>query len=388
MANTSQKIPVTIITGFLGSGKTTLIHQIARNANGRRLAIIVNEFGELGMDGEILKGNDCGCEEENILELSNGCLCCTVQEEFLPTMLQLMERKDQIDHIIIETSGLALPKPLVRAFNWPDLKPQITVDAVVTVVDAVGQATGEICDRAKVQEQRLADESLDHESSIEELFEDQLACADLIIMTKSDLIEETQFNEVRTIIQNKVDTNIKIISGVKGDIPVDILLGLNMKSEDFVEEKHSHHEVHHHHHHDHHHHDHKHDHHHEHNHDHGHHHHHDHDHDHHHHHDHDHDETINSLVVEIKAPHTPKQLVKVLGELVAEFEIYRIKGIIHVPNKPMRMIVQGVANRFENYFDRKWKEGEHKATRLVIIGEKLEETTLMNAIENKLTVTA
>ncbi|CAL2105536.1 Protein CobW [Tenacibaculum sp. 190524A02b] len=360
MINTSQKIPVTIITGFLGSGKTTLIHQIAKNANGRRLAIIVNEFGELGMDGEILKGNDCGCEEENILELSNGCLCCTVQEEFLPTMLQLMERKDQIDHIIIETSGLALPKPLVRAFNWPDLKPQITVDAVVTVVDSVGQATGEICDRARVQEQRLADDSLDHESSIEELFEDQLSCADLVIMTKSDLIDEESFIKVREVIQNKIGNQIKIISGVKGDIPVDVLLGLDAKSEDFIEEKHSHHEAHHHHH----------------------------DHDHDHHHDHDHDETINSLVIEVKVPHTPKQLIKALERLVSEFEIYRIKGIIEVPNKPMRMIVQGVASRFENYFDRKWKEGEVRGTRLVIIGEKLEETILIKALEEKLTVTA
>lgn len=356
----TNKIPVTIITGFLGSGKTTLIHQIAKNANGRRLAIIVNEFGELGMDGEILKGNDCGCEEENILELSNGCLCCTVQEEFLPTMLQLMERKDEIDHIIIETSGLALPKPLVRAFNWPDLKPQITVDAVVTVVDSVGQATGEICDRAKVQEQRLADDSLDHESSIEELFEDQLSCADLIIMTKSDLVDEAQFNEVSTIIQKKVGNQIKLISAVKGDIPVDVLLGLDAKSEDFIEEKHSHHEAHHHHH--------------------------DHDHEDHHY-DHDHDETINSLVLAIKARHTPKQLIKVLEELVAEFEIYRIKGIIDVPNKPMRMIVQGVASRFENYFDRKWKEGETRGTRLVIIGEKLVESELEKAIESKLTLT-
>ncbi|NQY05704.1 MAG: cobalamin biosynthesis protein CobW [Flavobacteriaceae bacterium] len=354
-----HKIPVTIITGFLGSGKTTLIHQIAKNSNGRRLAIIVNEFGELGMDGEILKGNNCGCEEENILELSNGCLCCTVQEEFLPTMLQLMERKDQIDHIIIETSGLALPKPLVRAFNWPDLKPQITVDAVVTVVDSVGQATGEICDRVRIQEQRLADDSLDHESSIEELFEDQLSCADLIIMTKSDLIDEVQFNEVNKIIQNKVGNHIKLIAAVKGDIPVDILLGLDAKSEDFIEEKHSHHETHHHHH----------------------------DHDHDHHHDHDHDETINSLVLEVNVPHTPKQLIKALEGLVADFEIYRIKGIIDVPNKPMRMIVQGVASRFENYFDRKWKEGEVRATRLVIIGEKLEENELQKAIENKLAVT-
>ncbi len=357
----TKKIPVTIITGFLGSGKTTLIHQIAKNANGRRLAIIVNEFGELGMDGEILKGNDCGCEEENILELSNGCLCCTVQEEFLPTMLELMERKDQIDHIIIETSGLALPKPLVRAFNWPDLKPQITVDAVVTVVDCVGQATGEICDRERVQAQRLEDDSLDHESSIEELFEDQLSCADLIIMTKSDLIDQAAYEDVNSIIQKKVGAEIKLIQAVKGDISVDVLLGLDAKSEDFIEEKHSHHETHHHHHHDH-------------------------DHDHDHPHDHDHDDTINSVVVGVNVPHQPKDLIRVLEELVAEFEIYRIKGIIHVPNKPMRMIVQGVANRFENYFDRKWKEGELQATRLVIIGEKLEEKTLQEAIENKLTV--
>ena len=363
MAIHTHKIPVTIITGFLGSGKTTLIHQIAKNANGRRLAIIVNEFGELGMDGEILKGNDCGCDEENILELSNGCLCCTVQEEFLPTMLELMERKDQIDHIIIETSGLALPKPLVKAFNWPDLKPQITVDAVVTVVDSVGQATGEICDRARVQAQRLEDDSLDHESSIEELFEDQLSCADLIIMTKSDLIDEEKYKEVSDIIQNKVGSQIKLISAVKGDIPVDVLLGIGAKSEDYIDQKHSHHEAHHHHHHDH-------------------------DHDHDHPHDHDHDETINSIVITVEAPHTPKALIKVLEKMVADFEVYRIKGIIEVPGKPMRMIVQGVANRFENYFDRKWKEGELRATRLVIIGEKLEEASILKYIEAQLTVTA
>lgn len=360
MANT-HKIPVTIITGFLGSGKTTLIHQIAKNTNGRRLAIIVNEFGELGMDGEILKGNDCGCEEENILELSNGCLCCTVQEEFLPTMLELMERKQDIDHIIIETSGLALPKPLVKAFNWPDLKPQITVDAVITVVDCVGQATGEICDREKVQAQRLEDDSLDHESSIEELFEDQLSCADLIIMTKSDLINEAKYKEVSTIIQNKVGKEIKLISAVKGNIPVDVLLGLDAKSEDYIDEKHSHHEAHHHHH--------------------------DHD-DHHHDHDHEHDETINSVVVKVEVPHTPKQLISALEQLVAELEVYRIKGIIHVESKPMRMIVQGVASRFENYFDRKWKDDEERSTRLVVIGEKLDEQKVLKVIEEKLAVTA
>ncbi len=363
MAINTHKVPVTIITGFLGSGKTTLIHQIAKNANGKRLAIIVNEFGELGMDGEILKANDCGCEDENILELSNGCLCCTVQEEFLPTMLQLMERKQDIDHIIIETSGLALPKPLIKAFNWPDLKPQITVDAVITVVDVVGQATGEICDREKVQNQRLEDDSLDHESSIEELFEDQLSCADLIIMTKSDLIDEKAFEEVSAVIQKKVGNQIKLVSAVKGNIPVDILLGIDAKSEDYVNEKHSHHESHHHH-------------------EHG------HSHEEGHHHDHEHDETINSIVITVATPHTPKELIKALEQLVAEFEIYRIKGIINVPGKPMRMIVQGVANRFENYFDRKWNENELKATRLVVIGEKLDESKILKALEEKLSVTA
>ncbi|KZS40589.1 cobalamin biosynthesis protein CobW [Aquimarina aggregata] len=358
MALNTHKIPVTIITGFLGSGKTTLIHNIAKNANGKRLAIIVNEFGELGMDGEILKGNDCGCEEENILELSNGCLCCTVQEEFLPTMLQLMERKKDIDHIIVETSGLALPKPLLKAFNWPDLKPQITVDAVITVVDCVGQATGEICDRDKVQSQRLDDENLDHESSIEELFEDQLSCADLIIMTKSDLINEEQYIQVRDVIQNRVGDNIKLISAVKGNIPTEVLLGIDAKAEDHVDSKHSHHEAHHHH---------------------------DHEHGHDHHHDHEHDEKINSIVINVAIPHTPEILIKTLKSLVKEHHIYRIKGIIHVPGKPMRMIVQGVADRFENYFDRRWNEGELKATRLVIIGEQIEEDKLQQALEAKLT---
>lgn len=345
-----RKIPVTIITGFLGSGKTTLIQNLVKNANGKRIAIIVNEFGELGLDGEILKGSGCGCDEEDIVELSNGCLCCTVQEEFLPTMLQLMERKDKIDHIIVETSGLALPKPLLKAFNWPDLKPQITVDAVITVVDSVGQATGEICDREKVQSQRLADENLDHESSIEELFEDQLACADLVVMSKQDLIDEEQFREVKAVIENRTRANVKILAAVKGDIPAEVLLGVDAKAEDDVNNRHSHHEDHHH--------DHV--------------------------HDHEHDDAVNSIVVKISAGHTPQTLVKALQELVSEQEIYRIKGFIHVPGKPMRMVIQGVANRFETYFDRKWKPEEERSTRLVVIGEHLHEDAIRQAIEAKL----
>lgn len=345
----ASKIPVTIITGFLGSGKTTLIRNLIQNANGRRLAVIVNEFGEMGIDGEILKS--CCSNEEDVLELNNGCLCCTVQEEFLPVMLQLMERKDTIDHIIIETSGLALPKPLLHAFNWPELKPQITVDAVVTVVDVVGQATGEICDRERVQAQRLADDSLDHETPIEELFEDQLSCADLVVMTKKDLVDETQYEEVRNIIAGKVRPDVKMVAAANGVLSADILLGVNAAAENDLDSRHSHHEE-----------------------------------DHANGLDHHHDDDIDSVVVDITAPHTPETLIEALKELIETYEIYRIKGFIDVPGKPMRLVLQGVSNRFDHYFDRKWKDGETRKTSLVIIGDELHDKDLAAIINEKLTV--
>ncbi|ACU61931.1 cobalamin biosynthesis protein CobW [Chitinophaga pinensis] len=345
----ASKIPVTIITGFLGSGKTTLIRNLIQNANGRRLAVIVNEFGEMGIDGEILKS--CCSNEDDVLELNNGCLCCTVQEEFLPVMLQLMERKDTIDHIIIETSGLALPKPLLHAFNWPELKPQITVDAVVTVVDVVGQATGEICDRERVQGQRLADDSLDHETPIEELFEDQLSCADLVVMTKKDLVEDAQYEEVKAIIAGKVRPDVKMVAAANGVLSTDILLGVNAAAENDLESRHSHHEE-----------------------------------DHANGLDHHHDDDIDSVVVDITAPHTPEALVEALKELIEEYEIYRIKGFIDVPGKPMRMVLQGVSNRFDQYFDRKWKDSETRKTSLVIIGDELHDKDLATIINEKLTV--
>jgi cobalamin biosynthesis protein CobW len=344
-----SKIPVTIITGFLGSGKTTLIRNLIQHANGRRLAVIVNEFGEMGIDGDILKS--CCADEQDVLELNNGCLCCTVQEEFLPVMLQLMERKDTIDHIIIETSGLALPKPLLHAFNWPELKPQITVDAVVTVVDVVGQATGEICDRERVQAQRLADDSLDHETPIEELFEDQLSCADLVVMTKKDLVDETKYEEVKAIIAGKVRPDVKMVAAANGVLSADILLGVNAAAEDDLESRHSHHEE-----------------------------------DHANGLEHHHDDDIDSVVVDITAPHTPETLVEALKELIEEHEIYRIKGFIDIPGKPMRMVLQGVSNRFDHYFDRKWKDSETRKTSLVIIGDELHDKDLATIINERLTV--
>ncbi|MEI8180546.1 cobalamin biosynthesis protein CobW, partial [Aestuariivirga sp.] len=177
----TPKIPATVITGFLGAGKTTLIRNLLENAKGRRIALIINEFGDVGVDGEILRG--CGvdaCRDEDVIELANGCICCTVADEFVPTMMKLLDRKDPPQHIVIETSGLALPQPLVRAFNWPEIKSRVTVDGVITVVDAKALAEGRFADdEDAVQAQREADPNLDHENPIEELFEDQLNCADM-----------------------------------------------------------------------------------------------------------------------------------------------------------------------------------------------------------------
>src|SRR3978361_575541 len=147
MQQTMAKIPVTIITGFLGAGKTTLIRHLLENACDRRLALIINEFGDIGVDGTILKS--CGidtCPAENIVELANGCLCCTVADDFIPAIEALLARSPQPEHIIIETSGLALPKPLVKAFDWPEIRTRLTVDGVIAVVDGAAVADGRFAD--------------------------------------------------------------------------------------------------------------------------------------------------------------------------------------------------------------------------------------------------
>src|ERR1700760_2937995 len=150
------KIPVTVITGFLGSGKTTLIRHLMSNPGGKKLAVLVNEFGSEGVDGEILKScADANCPEENIVELANGCICCTVADDFIPTMQTLLARSTRPDHILIETSGLALPKPLLKAFDWPEIRSRITADGVIALADAEAVAAGRFApDPAAVDAQR------------------------------------------------------------------------------------------------------------------------------------------------------------------------------------------------------------------------------------------
>ncbi len=219
-----NKIPTTIVTGFLGSGKTTLLSNVLKQAAGKRIAVIVNEFGELDIDSEILRSCPLDCPEgeegqengkrssDGFYELANGCICCTVEEEFLPVMEQLVARRGDIDHILIETSGLALPKPLVQAFNWPGIKEYCTVDAVITVVDGPAVAAGRFAhDENQVQAQRQADESLDHDPSLQELLDDQLSAADLVVVSKNDLLDEDERARVQSIITHAVPNTVVLL---------------------------------------------------------------------------------------------------------------------------------------------------------------------------------
>ncbi len=346
-----HKIPVTVITGFLGAGKTTLVRHLLQNNQGRRIAVLVNEFGEVGIDGELLKSCQV-CDEDgnaiapipgtNIVELTNGCLCCTVQEELLPTMQTLLQRREDLDCIVIETSGLALPKPLVQAFKWPEIRTGATVDGVVTVVDCEALATGQLVgDLAALEAQRLADDSLEHETPIEELFEDQLACADMVVLTKGDRVNSEQHQQVHQWLQQEVRAGVKIVTCQRGQIQPDVLLGFNAAVEDNLDQRPSHHD---------------------------------------HEEDHDHDDDIHSIPLLLDQAFDPNLLIEQLQNLVKQQEIYRIKGFVHVPNKAMRLVLQGVGDRFDSFYDRPWQPDEPRMTKLVFIGRALEPEILKRAI--------
>jgi len=341
-----HKIPVTVITGFLGAGKTTLIRHLLQNNQGRKIAVLVNEFGEVGIDGELLKDCQiCDDSEElptNIVELTNGCLCCTVQEEFYPTMQELLTKRDNIDCILIETSGLALPKPLIQAFRWDEIRNKATVDGVITVVDAEAIADGKMVgDLESLEAQREADPNLDHETPIEELFEDQLACADLVLLTKTDLINQEKMKLVQQKLNQELRDGVKIIACHQGKINSDLLLGFNASVEDNLDSRPSHHDEEE---------------------------------------DHEHDDEINSIQYILDEIIDPKILIKQLKQLVKDEEIYRIKGFVNVSNKPMRMVLQGVGDRFDYFYDRLWKNTETRQTKLVFIGKNLTLESISSAI--------
>jgi cobalamin biosynthesis protein CobW len=326
------KIPVTIVTGFLGAGKTTLIRHVLTHAQGRRLALVINEFGDVGVDGEILRS--CGvesCPDDNIVELANGCLCCTVADDFLPAIEGLLAREPRPDHILIETSGLALPKPLVKAFDWPDIRARLTVDGVIAVVDAAAVAEGRFADdEEKLKAQRAQDPALDHDNPLEEVYEDQLLCADLILLNKADLLSEAALEKVRAEIAAQIPRAVKIVATRQGKLDINVLLGLAAAAEDDLAARPSHHDAEE---------------------------------------GHDHDD-FETFFVRLEPAADATSLSEKLARVARDHDILRMKGFVEVAGKPMRLLVQGVGARFSHQFDRPWRSGEERAGRLVVIGQK------------------
>jgi cobalamin biosynthesis protein CobW len=326
----TNKIPVTVITGFLGAGKTSLIRHLVTHAGGRRLALLINEFGEMGVDGEILKAcGDDTCGEDDIIELTNGCICCTVADDFLPTLTTLLDRDEQPDHIVIETSGLALPKPLVKAFQWPEVRSRTTVDSVISVVDGPAFQAGLFAeDPDAVQLQREADDMLDHDSPLAEVFEDQIACADLIVLSKSDLMSPASVEETRSKLGADASTGVQVVVTDHGVIDPSLILGLESAVEDVIDDRWSHHDGLD---------------------------------------DHDHDD-FDSFVVGIGAVDDPEKLAKRARDTLAIDGVLRIKGVASVTGKNARLVVQGVGSRLDHYYDRPWKSQEARDGQLVVIG--------------------
>jgi cobalamin biosynthesis protein CobW len=325
------RVPCTIVTGFLGAGKTTLIRHVLANAQGRRLAVIVNEFGDVGIDGEILKG--CGndaCPEENIVELANGCLCCTVADEFVPALDAILA-KDGVEHIVIETSGLALPKPLVQAFHWPAIKSRVTVDGVVVVVDGAALADGRVAaDLDALKRQRLADTALEHDDPVEEVFDDQIACADLVVLNKRDLLDDAGIKTAMAAIASALPRRVKVLTVTDGKVDQALLLGLGVGTEDDIENRRTRHDAEL---------------------------------------EHDHDD-FDSFVVPVDEIPDPAALVSRVAALAEKFDVLRVKGFAAVAGKPLRLLVQAVGARVTHQYDRPWAAAEPRQGRLVVIGLK------------------
>jgi cobalamin biosynthesis protein CobW len=332
MSASLQRVPCTIVTGFLGSGKTTLIRHVLANANGRRLAVIVNEFGDVGIDGEILKGcGDAACPEENIVELANGCLCCTVADEFVPALDQILAREPQVEHIIIETSGLALPKPLVQAFHWPAIKSRVTVDGVVAVVDGAALAEGQVAaDLAALSAQRTADPALDHDDPIEEVFEDQIACADLVVLNKRDLLDASGIDKAVAVVSGALPRAVRIVTVADGKVDPAALLGLGVGTEDDIENRRTRHDLEA---------------------------------------EHDHDD-FESFVVALPELADSADLIARIARLAEAHKVLRVKGFAAVQRKTMRLLIQAVGPRVSHYYDRPWGEAPARQGNLVVIGLK------------------
>ena len=324
-----EKIPVTILTGFLGAGKTTLIRNLILKNKSKKLAVIINEFGDLGVDGEIVKQcSDETCPEENILELANGCICCTVADDFIPTMKSLLEGQYIPEHILIETSGLALPKPLLKAFEWPEIRSRLTVDSVLAVVDAEAVVNGIFAPQMSTElEEKQNQTYVEHETPLSEVFEDQINCSDIVLLTKPDLVEN--ISDARNIIIKELERNVPILEVQNGDIGADVVLGVNAAAETDLDNRRSHHDGFD---------------------------------------DHEHDD-FDTFSISVPKILDVEKFKIVLETLIRENDILRIKGFLRVESKPLNLLVQGVGKRLSvNFTDTKIPV--ENTGNLVFIGEK------------------
>ena len=328
---TLAKIPTTVFTGFLGAGKTSLIQNLLRPAQ-QRIALIVNEFGEIGVDRELLLGcGDFACAEDDIVELANGCICCTVADDFVPTMQRLLARVPPPEHIVIETSGLALPKPLLKAFQWPEIRTRVTVDGVIAVIDAAAVRDGRFASApAAVAIQRAADPALDHDSPLEELFEEQLGAADLVILNKADLLADADWPAVEARVRLELRPGVRVIRSDHAALPAEVLIGLAAAAESDLASRPSHHDLA------------------------G---------------EHEHDD-FESFHVHVPALDDPDAFVARVRSMLRRHDVLRLKGFLAVRGKPMRLVLQAVGERVQHYFDRAWRPDETRDGRLVVIGER------------------
>jgi len=334
-----EKIPATVLTGFLGSGKTTLLSNIVKQANGKRIAVIIHEFGEIDIDSDLLRGCPLECQGamlssestdtpgNSIYELANGCFCCTVKDDFLPLIKQLVERRGDIDHILIETSGLALPKPLLQAFKWPEIEQNCTVDAVITVVDGPAVADGRISiNPDQLKQLRLQDDDPEELLSLQALLEDQLSAADMVIISKTDLLKKDQMDSIQKRLRQRVKPKVKILPVKNGDIHCGLIMGLACASEINIDDIQNHH--------------------------------------------HDTQDDFNAVAISLGEVDADKLLL-IVSELISSRAIYRVKGFLALTDDPMRQVFQGVGERIDQYSDRAWRNEEARQSKLVFIGKDL-----------------
>jgi cobalamin biosynthesis protein CobW len=323
-----RKIPLTIVTGFLGAGKTSLVRHLLAHAHGRRIALLINEFGELGIDREVLLGCGAQCAEDEVIELANGCICCTVAEDFLPALTRLLDRPDPPDHVVIEMSGLALPKPLLQAVHWPEVKARVTVDGVVTLIDATQLAEGAFAGAS--------------DDPLVEVFGDQLAASDLVVLNKTDLVPAPALEAAAEALSRRLRAGVRLVRSSHGAVAPVLLLGLAAASEDDLAARPSHHDLT------------------------G---------------EHDHDD-FESFVVACGPVADPARFVERVRIAIDRHAILRLKGFLDVPGLAFRHVVQAVGPRIERYFDRPWKSGEERLSRLVVIGLKgLDRAAIASALQ-------